>query len=151
MLDAQTNSLLNKNWKIAELRTTLPGSFNTIYYNKDSVNNQFDYTAAVMTFANDGSYTRQDSPNDTIQKGTWLLSNTADSATIDGTAFLVTRLDSVTFETRGYSLQAVDTSGNTDSVFTYFRIYVPTGVLPVSLVNFQGELKNKLVQLRWST
>jgi hypothetical protein len=142
--------LVNKTWKVLEFSRIFMGNKISLF-NKDSSINLFDYSTVEMKFFADGTYTGTNAPNSNRTSGKWSLNSKRDSAVIDNTRYLVVKLDSTGFITRGYSLQLADTTGKLDTSFTYFKLYPVSLTLPVTISSFTGQFSGKIVELNWST
>ncbi|MEO6455638.1 MAG: T9SS type A sorting domain-containing protein [Ginsengibacter sp.] len=149
---AQNESLINRKWKVEEYSTLFKND-KIVFFSKDSLTNTIDYSGLEYDFFENGTYLTTNSKDTSTTSGTWSISSTKDSAVIDSANFLLIRLDSLTFITRGYSLQLSDTSGTIDTAYTYFTLFSlsGSGPLPVTLLAFTGAFVINKVQLNWSS
>lgn len=118
---AQDPAFFNDRWKIKTVQSIYNG-IKTYLFNKDSVDNIFDYTDFEIKFKPNGSYAGKD-PKGKAYSGSWSFNSKKDSVVIDSVQYLVTQLSSSYFTTRAYALQLSDTLGNTDTSYTYFTLY----------------------------
>lgn len=150
-LNGQSAFLVEKAWKVAGISTVFKNKKNTTY-NKDSITNTIDYSNIQFSFNTNGTYAAENTKDNSSKVGIWSIKNTFDSAQIDSVNFLIVKLSSDSFITRGYSLQLVDTSGNIDTVYNYLKLYkVNAAALHAELTSFAGENVQNKIRLTWST
>lgn len=144
---AQTQ-LLNKTWKIKQLNTTWQGASTNIFH-KDSASNTVNYSTIEYNFQAGGNYTTTTGNNDT-NPGTYAFNATGDSVKIDDFTYALIQINADTFTTRSWTLQLADNAGNTDTAYTYMKLYSMTA-LPVNLLTFTGRMNSDKVELNWAT
>jgi hypothetical protein len=129
-IQAQTsNTLVNQKWIVAEYGISKSTNYGTdplvkpevIFFSKDSVKNNEDYSNIEMDFFSGGTYLAKNVSNKTYN-GIWHLNATGDSLTTDSITYKFNFINAFTCITFNMTVQVVDTLGTQDTLYSYIKM-----------------------------
>lgn len=127
---AQSYSLMGKKWIIAE--SGISDNLNygiipqlkplVVFFNKDSANNQVDYSKIEMRFFSGGNYEAKNDKGATYN-GSWNMNAAGDSLTTDSITYRFDFINEYNCITNNASVQVIDTIGTLDTLYSYIKLY----------------------------
>jgi len=118
---AQGGNFYTDKWKVFSLVQKYEGREMSLFH-RDSSKNILDYKRYGIKFAADLTYKGSNEAG-TVTNGTWSISTTKDTITIDGQVYDLEILNTNYMTIRTMSLEIVDTSGTLDTIYTDLTFY----------------------------